>query len=328
MSGREDSFPELRLESIYAPIKSELQCVEELLLEIFNRHAEAFGGVVEHLAHYRGKRFRPALLLLVGKSRGQISRTHIEASACVEMIHTASLAHDDVLDEADMRRGRPSLNSVWGNQVSVMAGDLLFAEALSLMTSFASRQELSILSKATVEMSCGELIQLLTQDPIAESEYIEIVSKKTGALCGAACGVGASLSGATPEELEAYSAFGRAVGIAFQIADDCLDYTGQESVTGKTLGSDLDSKKWTLPLLRLYEVLDTESRSWLLSMLRDSPSREQVIPLLAQEGCVDYAYRRAYDFLSIARNHLDRVEDGLYKSHLLALARYAVARVR
>jgi len=314
------------LDEIYEPIADDLRKTETILGEVLAAYSGSLGAVLTQLANYSGKRFRPALLLLTARSRGPVTEKHIQAAATVELIHTASLAHDDVIDGAELRRGRPSLNRLFGNQVSVIAGDVLFSEAFSLMARFASPAELSALSQATAEMATGELSQLLAQGPIPEEQYMEIVSRKTGALCGAACKVGASLSGSPASEQAAFETFGRSVGIAFQIADDCLDFLGEETVVGKTLGTDLKANKWTLPLLRLYDILGPEERSELLELTRRADCKARLVETLSQRGCFGYAYARAQEFARSAESHLAGIEDGLCKARLIELGHYAVAR--
>src|SRR3954468_16316760 len=210
-----------------------------------------FGPIVQHLKHYRGKRLRPALVLLAAHACGRVTRAHHVLGAVVEMVHTATLVHDDVLDEADTRRHLPTVNATWGPKTSLLLGDMLFSAAFRLCSTVDARA-CEWVGDATNRVCAGELLQVsragdltLTQD-----DYFEIVAGKTGALTECCTCLGAHYAGAPAAVVERLAAFGRDLGIAFQIADDVLDLGGDALTAGKTLGTDIEQQKLTLPAIR------------------------------------------------------------------------------
>ena len=205
---------------------------------------------MSHLRHYRGKRLRPALLLLTAKAVGDVAPAHHTLAAVVEMVHTATLVHDDVLDEADTRRHARTVNAEWGNKVRILLGDMLFTHAFHL-SSTVDRRACELIGEATNRVCAGELKQVCERGNLhlTEADYFEIVDGKTAALTEVSARLGALYAGADEALADRLAGFGRDLGIAFQIADDLLDLTGHEGTAGKTLGTDLDQQKLTLPLI-------------------------------------------------------------------------------
>src|SRR5262249_25288331 len=206
-----------------------------------------------HLQHYRGKRLRPALLLLTARACGRVTPAHHTLAAVAEMIHTATLVHDDVLDDAALRRHVQTVNAGWGNQTSILLGDYLFTHAFHLSSTIGDARACELIGEATNRVCEGELHQVCERGnlDLTEAEYLDIIDGKTAELTSCCCRLGALYSGATTGVVEQLSRYGRWLGVAFQIADDLLDLVGEERTTGKSLGTDLDQQKLTLPLIYL-----------------------------------------------------------------------------
>src|SRR6185437_2646079 len=237
----------------YAPIAADLEEVERILARVLkNRHARV-AEVIDHVQHYRGKRLRPMLLLLTARACGRMTPAHHVLGAVVEMIHTATLVHDDVLDGARVRRRMATVNAVWGVQTSVLLGDYLFTHAFHLASTLDDVRACRLIGEATDRVCEGELCQVLQRGnlDLSEDDYFDVIDGKTAELTACCCHLGALYAEAGPPVVEALARYGRYVGQAFQIADDLLDLVGEERETGKSLGTDVEQQKLTLPLLYL-----------------------------------------------------------------------------
>jgi octaprenyl-diphosphate synthase len=293
---------------IFAPIRQDLDEVERILTDTLDNSRPCVMRLLAHLEHYRGKRLRPALLLLTARACDGISPAHHVLGAVVEMIHTATLVHDDVLDEADIRRHAPTVNAEWGNQTSILLGDYLFTHAFHLASS-VDAEACRIIGQATNLVCEGELEQGTQRGnlDLSEEEYLDIIDGKTAELTSCCCRLGAYYSGSPPEVVESLSRYGRGLGIAFQIADDLLDLVGEERITGKSLGTDLELQKLTLPIIRLLDQVQPETASRLeqiLSSPQKNHKRELLRPFLIESGAIEYASRRAEEFADQARAEL------------------------
>ena len=238
-----------------------------------------------------------------------------------------------MVDAADRRRRGATVNATWGDGVSILLGDLLFTRAMELFVTFAGPAENQLLARAVREVCEGELLQLLARrlPDLAEARYLEIVGKKTGSLCGVACALGAAFAGETDGRLERFATFGRRLGIAFQIADDCLDIRGDERTVGKTLGLDLRGGKLTLPVLHLRHAGPEHARRRLDDLLADPSAdgfREGLAALLTESGAFDYCERAARSIVEQGAEQLDFLEERPERDALLALADFAVTRDR
>ncbi|MCK5139521.1 MAG: polyprenyl synthetase family protein, partial [Thermodesulfovibrionia bacterium] len=249
----------MKIEEIWGYYSEDLKLAEEKIKESLDTVAPAISMVGKHLLMGGGKRIRPILAILCSKLFGYNGEKASILACSVECIHTASLLHDDVVDGANIRRGRPPAHSLWGNQAVILVGDYLYSNALRLVNSLESRKIMDVFSTATARMSEGELIQLHKKDEckkgnfkISEEHYMRIITGKTAILMSAACGSGAIIGNATLEKEEALFNFGLKLGMAFQIADDILDYMAEEKNLGKSLGKDLEEGKITLPLIYLF----------------------------------------------------------------------------
>lgn len=293
---------------LFAPIAGDLQEVERILEQTLTNPRPCVARLVSHLQHYRGKRLRPALLLLTARACGRLTAAHHTLGAVVEMIHTATLVHDDVLDEATVRRHVSTVNAGWGNQTSILLGDFLFTYAFHLASSVDARA-CQIIGASTNRVCEGELHQGSERGnlTLTEEEYLDIIDGKTAELTACCCRLGALYSGSSPIVVERLTRFGRWLGTAFQIADDLLDLIGEERATGKSLGTDLEQKKLTLPLIWLLEGSSGEAGSRLRQILASpgNHKREALQPLLADGGALQYAGRRAEEFSKRAREELD-----------------------
>src|SRR5262245_407833 len=291
----------------YAPIAADLEEVERLLARSLNNKHPRIAEVVDHVRHYRGKRLRPVLLLLCARACGRVAPAHHTLAAVVEMIHTATLVHDDVLDAAKVRRRVATVNAVWGTKTSVLLGDYLFTHAFHLASSVDVRACQQI-GAATDRVCEGELCQVLQAGNLGltEQEYFDIIDGKTAELTSCCARLGAMYAGASAEVVEAMARFGRLVGQAFQIADDLLDLVGQENLAGKSLGTDLEQGKLTLPLIHLLQTAPERlaEKARLVLTSPENHRREALRPLLEEAGSLEYARDRALALAAQARSEL------------------------
>jgi octaprenyl-diphosphate synthase len=295
--------------SLFAPITKDLDEVERILERSLNSGRPGVAQLLNHLRHFRGKRLRPALLLLTAQACGRVTAAHHLLGAVVELIHTATLVHDDVLDDATVRRHAPTVNARWGNQASILLGDYLFTHAFHLTSTLDDAQACRLIGEATNRVCEGELHQICERGnlDLAEDVYFRIIDAKTAELTSCCCRLGALYSGMSPEVVDALARYGRGLGIAFQIADDLLDLVGEEQTTGKSLGTDLEQQKLTLPIVRLLQRSAPE-QSACVRLILESPAnhkREALSPLLEASDALRYAQRRAEDHARKARRELE-----------------------
>jgi octaprenyl-diphosphate synthase len=318
------------LPALYAPIQGELHQVEEVFREVLRSRYPFVDDLVKYGFRLGGKRLRPALLLLSGLACGCSGPEHIVLAAAVEMIHTATLIHDDVLDEATMRRHIDTVNARWDNETSVLLGDYLFARALCLASSledvFASRE----LHNASRIMCEGELRQVESRGNygLTEEQYYDIVRGKTAALTASCCRLGAHFSGVDLQVEEAIAQYGLHLGVAFQIADDLLDVLGDEAKVGKSLGTDLLKQKSTLPVIRLLEQASADDRNRLIAQLNSSDNhrREILRPYWDNSDSIAYAHKKAIVFSQLAAQQLDVLPPSPARDSLAGLAEFVVSR--
>jgi octaprenyl-diphosphate synthase len=313
----------------HIPIAADLEEVERILARVLKNKHDRVAEVVEHIHHYRGKRLRPTLLLLTARACGRVTPAHHVLGAVVEMIHTATLVHDDVLDSARVRRRTATVNAVWGIQTSVLLGDYLFTHAFHLASTLGDAHACQLIGEATDRVCEGELCQVLERGnlELSEAEYFDIIDGKTAELTACCCHLGALYSGAEPEAVRALARYGRRVGQAFQIADDLLDLVGEEQTTGKSLGTDLEQRKLTLPLIHLLARGDgISSRVRQILSSPDNHKREALRPCLIEGGSLTYARHRAEELAAQARGELACLPPSPCKSILEALTERVVHR--
>jgi octaprenyl-diphosphate synthase len=317
---------------LVSPIRADLEEVERILARTLESRYPQVAPVVEHVRHYRGKRLRPVLLLLTARACGRLTPAHHVLGAVVEMIHTATLVHDDVLDGADVRRHVPTVNARWGNQTSVLLGDYLFTHAFHLASTLDDVRACRLIGLATNRVCEGELCQGLERGNLAltEETYFDVIDGKTAELIACCCQLGALYAGAAPAAVEALTRYGRWVGLAFQIADDLLDLVGEEQAAGKSLGTDLQQQKLTLPLIHLLEQGPPDAAERARQVLRaPSPTqRETLRPLLARAGSLDYARRKAEELAARARRELGCLPPSPCRTLLEAVTEQVVHRNR
>jgi octaprenyl-diphosphate synthase len=285
------------VEAFDAELESDLPCVNDL---------------ARRVARFRGKMLRPMLVLLAGKATGGLTDDHITLAAVVEMVHMATLVHDDVLDEAEMRRKGPTINHLRGNEAAVMLGDYLISHAYHLCTSLddaeAARDAARLIGRTTNTVCEGELLQIShrTDLDLDEQTYFEIIRRKTAVLTAVCCRLGAEHAGGDRETAAALERYGMLLGTAFQIQDDVLDLTGDAATVGKTLGIDIEKQKLTLPLIHFLRAAPVEHRELLRSLLRstDADKAEQIHHLIAPSDSLTYARRRADGLVAEARSCL------------------------
>jgi octaprenyl-diphosphate synthase len=320
------------LKDVYAPVEAELAEVEGIMRRQLQSDCAFVDELVRHGCSLGGKRLRPTLLLLAAKASGQLNEDHLVLAAVVEMIHTATLVHDDVLDEADIRRHLATVNSRWDNEASVLLGDYLFTHSICLASALESTLAFQWIGRATNTVCQGELRQKGTRGDftLTEEEYLDIIEAKTAALWACSCRLGAHFAGAPEKVVLRLERYGRDVGIAFQIADDLLDLLGDESTAGKSLGSDLQLQKPTLPLIRVLQLADDGQRSELLSILHGDPRRlsRALEPFLTRFQAIAYAREKAGWYARRARQQIKGLSPGPARRALEKLSDFVVARSR
>jgi octaprenyl-diphosphate synthase len=312
------------------PLAADFEEFERILAVALKNKYSRVAEVIDHVHHYRGKRLRPLLLLLTARACGRIVPAHHVLAAVVEMIHTATLIHDDVLDGARIRRRVATVNAVWGVQTSVLLGDYLFTHAFHLASTLDDARACRLIGAATDRVCEGELFQVLQSGnlDLSEAEYFDIIDGKTAELTACCCQLGALYSGAPAETVQAMVRFGRCVGQAFQIADDLLDLIGEEKATGKSLGTDLEQQKPTLPLIYLLRHGDKALALRARQILDDGKTRKRELlrSCLVESGALEYARNRAEALTAEARAQLACLPPSTYRSTLEGLTERVVHR--
>ncbi len=313
---------------------ADLEAVNALIRDrMASRHAPRIPEVTAHLVEAGGKRLRPMLTLAAARLCGYDGPFHVHLAATVEFIHTATLLHDDVVDESAQRRGRPTANLLWDNKSSVLVGDYLFARSFQLMVETGSMRVLDILANAAATIAEGEVLQLTAAQNLATTEdiYLQVVRGKTAALFAAACEVGGVIAGTDEDQVTALRDYGDALGISFQIADDLLDYGGSSEATGKNVGDDFRERKLTLPVIKAVAAADAQERAFWSRVIEKGDQRDgdldHALGLLAKHGALDAARADALGWSARAREALARMPDHPIRQMLDDLADYVVARI-
>lgn len=327
-----ETAPRSGLEPLTALVADDLQAVNRLILQHMNSRVSLIPQLAGHIVAAGGKRLRPILTLASARLCAYRGRRHIRLAACVEFIHTATLLHDDVVDQSNLRRGLSTANALWGNQPSVLVGDFLFSRAFQLMVADGSLKVLKILSDASAVIAEGEVQQLITTNDTATSEkdYLSVVGAKTAALFSAACQIGAVVGERPENEEVALESYGRNFGIAFQIIDDLLDYSARQGELGKTIGDDFREGKITLPVILAFARADEAEKSFWRRCLEDMEQTESdlahAIELMRRHGVLKdtVAYARAY--AADAREALAVFPESPIKQEMLELIDFCVER--
>ena len=311
------------LERSYRAVEPQLLALDRLLAQTWRADVPCVDEMLRYAARYSGKRLRPALVFIIADICGNLRDEHVKLGAVVEMIHVATLVHDDVLDHATVRRSAAAINARFTNKDAILLGDILFARAIRLLVSIGDTRALDRLTAAVSTICEGEIHQnALSGDPaVEETVYTEIIRRKTASLYAAGCELAAWLAGADEPVVDAFREFGMSLGTAFQIIDDCLDFSRDEGIVGKSLGTDVLNGKMTLPMIHLLARLNGTQRGEVEAIIRGDArsvdSIQRVRSLLEEHGAFDYALRRAEEYV-------DRSLDGLRDR----LAADAFGRVR
>lgn len=315
-------------------LKDDLAAVNELIASrMASEHAPRIPEVTAHLVEAGGKRVRPMLTLAAAKLCGYEGVNHHRLAATVEFIHTATLLHDDVVDESAQRRGRPTANLLWDNKSSVLVGDYLFARSFQLMVETGSLQVLDILSNAAATIAEGEVLQLTAAGNLATTEeiYIQVVRGKTAALFAAACEVGGEIAGGDEAQVDALRTYGDALGIAFQMADDLLDLDGSAAATGKNIGDDFREQKLTLPIIRAIAAGDAEERAFWERTIgkgrQEDGDLDKALALIAKHGTLETTRTDALEWSTKAKAALELLPSHDLRDMMADLADYVVARI-
>lgn len=326
----EDAFA--RLAALVAP---EMEAVNRTIRErMASEHAPRIPELSAHLIEAGGKRLRPVLTLAAAKLCGYAGADQIKLAAAVEFIHTATLLHDDVVDESAKRRGRPTANILFGNQQSVLVGDYLFARSFRLMVETGNLRVLDILADASAVIAEGEVLQLTAQNDLSggEARYFQVIRGKTAALFAAAAEVGAVVAGAPETQAQALRAYGDALGVAFQLVDDMLDFGGETAAMGKNVGDDFRDGKATLPVLIAHAAGDEEERAFWRRAIEDHEQGEgdldRALALLRRHDALGRTRARATDWAATAATALSSFPEGEVKAALVDIAGFVVSRGR
>ncbi len=324
--------PKPSLDAINALVADDMTAVNALILRRMESSVPMIPQLAGHLIAAGGKRIRPVLTLATAKLCGYRGTRHTGLAACIEFIHTATLLHDDVVDQSRLRRGRDTANALWGNKPSVLVGDFLFSRSFQMMVEDGSLPVLAVLSRASARIAEGEVQQLMTANNLATSEtmYLEVVKGKTAVLFAAACQVGAIVAGQTQAFEDAAECYGLNLGIAFQIADDAIDYGSESATMGKSVGDDFRDGKITLPVILAFRRGSESERVFWRRTLEKQEQQdgdlEQAIALLRRHRALDDTLDRARHYGAIARDALGIFADSPAKRAMLEAVDFAVER--
>jgi octaprenyl-diphosphate synthase len=312
-------------------VEEDLLHAEETIFELLRTENKTLGQSTLHLVKAGGKRIRPLLVLLCGRIYGELDERFHHLAACVELIHLSTLIHDDVVDNASLRRGSPSVNSIWGNKISVLSGDFIYSRVfLSLVNKINNMQVLRALSRAAQLMSIGEIMQIENTGNIelSEPEYFQVVERKTAVFLSACCECAAILAQAPAEDVLVLRDYGNDLGYAFQIVDDTLDFVARTDHFGKTSFKDLEEGKITLPVIHLLANSDGQVRQAVKNVMHglSEDSADTIRQALRASGSLLYAQKRAMDFSERAINNISAIADGRAVQSLKELCRWLVKR--
>ncbi|NTU42643.1 MAG: polyprenyl synthetase family protein [Nitrospirales bacterium] len=326
----------MEVQDIFTDYSQELKTVEARLMDIFKSNVFLIPVIGAHILGSGGKRMRPLFLLMSADLCGYTGENRSRLAAIIEAIHTASLLHDDVVDGAETRRGRKTSHAIWGNPIVILVGDYLYSNALRLAVAEKSQKIMEALSESTTRMTEGEILQLhKTGDPdITQEEYFQVIAAKTGGLISAACRIGAILANEPEEREEALARFGMKTGIAFQLADDVLDYVARQEDLGKRLGKDLGEGKITMPLIHLLRVASDTEREEIKAIIAeasragngDCPGLARIMDLFGRYNAIEESLKVARNLVDEAKAELDIFPSSSHKDALLAMAEYSMQR--
>ena len=324
--------PKPSIDTLTALTQDDIQKVNQTILDRMESPVILIPQVAGHIIAAGGKRLRPMLTLASARMCGYQGERHIGLAACVEFIHTATLLHDDVVDESDLRRGAASANAVWGNKSSVLVGDFLFSRAFELMVEDGNLDVLRILSQASSIIAEGEVLQLVTANDTetTEEDYLEVIRSKTAKLFAAASEIGAVVAGRPEDDWRALDSFGHNIGMSFQLVDDVLDYSARQATLGKTVGDDFRDGKITLPIVLAVQAAGEDEKSFWRRTLEDQEQKKgdfrRAVAMLEKSGALAATMERARDYGAKARAALEPFPDGEIKSSLVEAVEFAIHR--
>lgn len=320
----------IALPTMFAGVADAMAEVERKFDQELRSDVAGVNTLVRHVARFRGKMLRPALLLLAGRACGEVTEAHTTLGTVVEMVHMATLVHDDVLDAAELRRRGATINHLRGNEAAVLLGDYLISHSYHLCSELNDPWVSRMIAATTNAVCEGELLQLENRGnlDLSEAVYLQIIERKTASLIATSAMLGARYAGATDAQQRAMHEFGRSIGIAFQVQDDVLDLVGDVSQVGKSLGSDVEQGKMTLPLIHFLRTAPAEHRHLLRSLLKgDEPDRvEKVRNLITPSGSIGFARQAAQGFVDRAIECLDAIPESPDRDALAAAARFVTER--
>jgi octaprenyl-diphosphate synthase len=325
-------MPQPSIESICHPIRRDLEKVDQTLHALVYSPVEMVTQVASHIIHSGGKRLRPILCILASRLFGYQGDRAVKLACAFEFIHTATLLHDDVIDNAVLRRAKASSNSLWGNKASVLVGDYLYCKASILIAEDGDPKVLEIVARCTGETTEGEVLEIIkSNDPaLTEEAYLEIIQYKTARLIAAATHVGALLGRASEEDQQRLKNFGVHIGMAFQLADDALDYVSSNEEIGKEVGTDLKEGKLTLPLIHALRSCNAEERGRIRRALQNPAAHQEdlkdILSVIDRYQGITYTLKKAKEYVQKARGDLAPYPDVPAKTALLELAEYMVER--
>jgi len=325
--------PKPSLEQLLELVRDDMGDVNRIILDKARSDVDLIPELARHLIDSGGKRLRPMLTIAAARMCGYDGADHVRLAASVEFMHTATLLHDDVVDESDMRRGKKTARILWGNEASVLVGDFLLGQAFKMMVDVGDLEALRILSDAAAVIAEGEVMQLMVSKNTEtnEDEYLAVINAKTAALFSAAAEVGAVLANRPKAEQAALRSYGKNLGIAFQLVDDVLDYSGDQEKLGKSVGDDFREGKITLPVVLAYRRGDDSEREFWTRVLQDGEINDgdldRAISLVKRHGAIEDTIERARHYGSIAHDALAIFPETNYKAALLDAVAFCIARV-
>jgi octaprenyl-diphosphate synthase len=319
------------LQKLIKPVQPDLDAFKERLGSILRTDSALINAIARHVFAAKGKKIRPAILFLISRSAGLYNKKLIDAALAIELIHTATLLHDDVIDESSLRRGQETVNYRWNNLVAVLMGDFFFSKAFRIMVGTGSYKLMERISQTTERVSYGELRQVeeTANFDLNEKEYLKIISDKTASLFAVSCEAGPILRKAPTAEQIRFRDFGESIGTAFQITDDLLDYVGDGAKTGKEPGADLTQGKVTLPLIYSLNKSSRKTRNEIVNMLSNGIEKDgigRIVDFVSETGGIDYAYSKAEQFAEKAARLCDKFKNNVYNRSLRGVLEFAVSR--
>ncbi len=322
----------MQIQDVFSIYKDDLQQVEKTINENVISEIKLIPEIAHHLIDSGGKRFRPLLLLICSRLCGYQKENRFPMATVMEFIHTATLLHDDVIDQADIRRGKDSANKIFGNSVSILVGDFLCFKAFMLLSSIGNNDIFELISKMGNIMSEGEVFQLTKCGDVNmnQEDYLSIIEKKTAVLISASCAAGAILGGAQQDKVDALAKFGMNAGMAFQITDDVLDYMAKGKDFGKSIGKDLEEGKMTLPLIFTLSKSNEEEKSIIREIIKrkkgSQKAAREITTLIKKYNAIDSSFQIATGYINEAKAQLNVFDNSHEKKQLMAVAEYILSR--